>query len=53
MPNREWNIFRNSADVPDYVIGKQATPSHPFFVAGPFTWEEAVKWMRDHGILGW
>jgi hypothetical protein len=53
MPDREWSIYRNSAQVPDYVVAKQSTPGHPFFTAGPFTWAEAAQWMRNHGIPGW
>jgi hypothetical protein len=48
---RVWFVFGNGQG--GYTVAKQATGGFMYHMAGPLTWDEAVVWMRQHGVPGW
>lgn len=50
MAERVWYIYTNNRG--NYTIAKQPTGEFMFTVQGPLTWEEAVSWMKAHGVPG-
>lgn len=50
MADRVWYIFTDMMG--HYTIAKEATGSYMHTAGGPFTWEEAVAWMKSQGVPG-